>query len=30
MHLGTEGFQDHARQALKDEPLQNALPPPYQ
>jgi L-lactate dehydrogenase complex protein LldF len=25
MHLGTEGFQDHARQALKDEPLQNAL-----
>ena len=25
MHLGTEGFQDHARQALKDEPLQKAL-----
>ena len=25
MHLGTEGFQEHARQALKDEPLQKAL-----
>lgn len=24
-HLGTEGFQEHARQALKDAPLQQAL-----
>ena len=24
-HLGTEGFQEHARQALQDAPLQQAL-----
>src|SRR4029453_13356086 len=24
-HLGTEGFQEHARKALKDTPLQQAL-----